>query len=820
MPQYNLQQLTSVTGGQVHGDSSRTIRYLLIDSRGVDYPAESLFFAIRGVRHDGHKFLSDLYVSGVRSFVVEQLPANSGSWPGAGFIVVKNTLTALQALAGWHRQQFNKPVVAITGSNGKTIVKEWIYQAIQADMHVVRSPKSYNSQVGVPLSLWQIEPQHDIAIIEAGISQPGEMDKLEQMVRPDIGIFTNLGEPHQENFVDYQQKCAEKLKLFKHCKQLVYCKDHLCVGNLLALPEFANIKQFTWSVNSSADFQIVEIKKGDTYTDITGIFKQEQVMFRIPFVDDASVENSLHLATFLLLFGFGAQVLAERLGHLVPVAMRLELKKGINNCTIINDSYNSDLGSLAIALDFLNHQHQHEKKTVILSDIFQSGKSREKLYSEVAGLLEQKKIHRFIGIGKDLMLQQERFRDNAIFYPSTADFLYDFHKEDFSEETILLKGSRLFEFEKILKELEAKVHETVLEINLNAMVHNLNYFRSKLKPGTKIVAMVKAFSYGSGSFEIANILQFQRVDYLAVAFADEGVALRETGIMVPIMVMNPEKSSFDQIIRYQLEPEIYSFKVLREFAGAVDNQGQFHYPVHIKFDTGMHRLGFMKHELDELIALLTNKEQLQVKSVFSHLAGTDEACFDAFTTQQISVFEAMSNKFMKAFPYQILRHILNSAGIERFPQAQYDMVRLGIGLYGISAVDLKYVRQVSTLKTVILQIKQIEADETVGYSRRYKAKETTTIGIVPIGYADGLHRVLGNGTGKLMIRGKLVPIIGSICMDMCMVDLTGTDAREGDEVIVFGEPYPITEIAGQMGTIPYEVLTSIAQRVKRVYYQE
>ena len=820
MAQYTLEQLSKITDGEIIGNSNRTIKFLLIDSRRVDFPEDSLFFAIRGVRHDGHKFIKDIYDAGVRSFVVEQLPEKFGDLPESQFLLVNNTLEALQSIAAWHRQQFRNLVVAITGSNGKTVVKEWIYQSIHTDKHVVRSPKSYNSQVGVPLSLWQIEPQHDIAIIEAGISQPGEMEKLEQMIRPDIGIFTNLGEPHQENFSDYRQKCKEKLTLFKHCNQLIYCKDHKIVSELLQSPDFEKVEQFTWAVNTQANLQITSIEKENAHTQIHCLYQNVSINFRIPFIDDASIENSIHLVSFLLLLGYDKKIIEERLELITPVAMRLELKRGINNCTIINDSYNSDLGSLAIALDVLSHQHQHENKTVILSDILQSGKSGEQLYTEVSKLLFQKNVNRFIGIGKDLIKHNKVFAPNSKFYQNTGDFLNDFKKGLFSEETILLKGSRSFEFERILKVLEDKVHETVLEINLNAMVYNLNYFRSKLNPGTKVVAMVKAFSYGSGGYEIANILQFQRVDYLAVAFADEGVALRDAGITLPIMVMNPEKSSFEQIIRYQLEPEIYSFKVLRQFSEAVDSFGLVRYPIHLKLDSGMHRLGFMEDEIDKLIELLKNQEDLQVKSVFSHLAGSEEDRFDEFTEYQINDFDKNSAKIMAAAPYKILRHILNSAGIERFPQFQYDMVRLGIGLYGISALDQKNVKQVSTLKTVILQIKQVETNETVGYSRRFHADKTTTIGILPIGYADGLHRILGNGIGKVMVNHQLVPLIGSICMDMSMIDLTGIDAQEGEEVIIFGESYPILEIARQMNTIPYEVLTSISQRVKRIYYQE
>ena len=819
MPQYTLKQIAKIVNGELHG-TEQSVMHLLTDSRGLAYPSDSLFFAIDGVRHNGHKFINDLYALGVRSFVVECLPENTSQFLQTGFIVVQDTLEALQCLAAWHRKQFNNPVVAITGSNGKTILKEWIYQALHKEKHIVRSPKSFNSQVGVPLSLWQLEPQHDMAIIEAGISKPGEMVKLAHMISPDIGIFTNLSEPHQENFADYRQKCAEKLMLFKNCKQLIYCKDQSYISELLKNPGFQNIKQITWSRKSQADLQITNIEKEDQHTRISGFYHHNQLELLIPFIDDASIENTLHLLTFLLLLGYNEKMIGERLLHLVPVAMRLELKQGINNCTIINDSYNSDLGSLAIALDFLNYQHQHDNKTVILSDILQSGKKGELLYKEVSKLIAQKNIVKFIGIGNDIINYQSLFSENSTFYHTTEEFLNNFRKENFADATVLLKGSRAFEFEKILKVLEDKVHETVLEINLNAMVHNLNYFKSKLKPDTKVVAMVKAFSYGSGSFEIANLLQFHRVDYLGVAFADEGVALRKAGITMPIMVMNPEKSSFDQIIQYQLEPEIYSFKVLKQFAAAVDSFGQVHYPVHIKLDTGMHRLGFMEHEIDELISLFKVQEQLQIKSLFSHLAGSDEEQFDEFTNIQIKVFENSCNKICKVFPHKILLHILNSAGIERFPQASYDMVRLGIGLYGISALDQSNVQQVSTLKTIILQIKQVDPEETVGYSRKFKASKPTSVGIIPIGYADGLHRILGNGAGKLMVNGKLAPIIGNICMDMCMLDLTGIEAREGDEVIVFGNNYPLTALAAQMNTIPYEVLTSISQRVKRVYYQE
>jgi alanine racemase len=819
MSSYSLQKIAEITSCTLKGNGQLSIRYLLTDSRSVSNPSESLFVAIRGVRHDGHRYISDLYNAGVRAFIVED-SSIANRYPDAGFIVAANALVAFQKLAAWHRDQFSGAVLAITGSNGKTIVKEWLYQALHTDKLIVRSPKSYNSQVGVPLSVWQIEKQHEVAIIEAGISEPGEMERLERIIRPTVGIITNIGEPHQKNFSDYAHKCNEKLLLFKHCKTLIYCSDHELIDEALRQPAYDNLEKISWSVHKPATVRIAKVDKQSGSTNISGIYHSSQFDFVIPFTDDASIENSIHVASYLFLLGYTPQQVKDRMISLSPVAMRLELKQGINNCTIINDSYNSDLRSLSIAIDALCYQNQHGKKTVILSDILQSGKSLEELYCEVGEILKEKNIDRFIGIGPNISSCPELFGVNSQFFASTDRFLERFDKKQFSNEGILLKGSRTFAFERILKELEEKAHETVMEINLTNMVHNLNYFRSKLKHETKMVAMVKAFSYGSGTFEIANILQYQRVDYLAVAFADEGVLLREAGIAMPVMVMNPEASGFDQLIRYRLEPEIFSFNVLEQFASTLAKQGVTHFPVHLKVDTGMHRLGFMEPELDQLTEILKSRTEIQVKSIFSHLAGADEAQFDEFTRQQINVFERMSSRIQKSLPYPVLRHILNSAGIERFPEAQYDMVRLGIGLYGISAVDNNLVKQVSTLKTVILQIKDIAPNETVGYSRRFTATSPTRIGIVPVGYADGLHRSLGNGVGRMLVNGQQVPIIGSICMDMCMLDLTNVEVQEGDEVIVFGDCNSISDVAQRMNSIPYEVLTSVSRRVKRVYYQE
>ncbi len=809
-----------------NGSTDTIIKDLLIDSRKMNNPLTSLFFAIKGDRHDGHAYIHDVYEKGVRNFVVSEMPANIEQFDNANFILVKDTLAALQFLCAKHRSKFTIPIIGITGSNGKTIVKEWLNQLMREDKNCVRSPKSFNSQVGVPLSVWQINEEHDFGIFEAGISKPNEMKLLEPIIQPTIGVITNIGKAHDENFENQKQKVDEKLKLFIHSEVIIYCKDYLLVHEEITTNRtLKETKIFTWSKKLRADLLIGRITKSTADTEIQGIFKNNFISISIPFIDEASIENAIHCWATLLYLGYDNVVIAKRMHFLSPVAMRLELKEGINNCSIINDSYNSDLSSLAIALDFLNQQKQHPKKTLVLSDILQSGQNNEALYKEVAELIHKKGVSRLIGIGEGISSQQHLFNIEKQFYKSTADFLQQFNNSFFSDETVLLKGARAFSFEAISNIIQQKAHETVLEINLNAIIHNLNYFRSKLKPDTKIMAMVKAFSYGSGSFEIANVLQFHRIDYLAVAYADEGVELRRSGITLPIMVMNPEEQSYDAMIQYQLEPEIYSFRVLGLFEETLkrsDRKNETPMPIHIKLDTGMHRLGFDENEVNELIVRVKNNKLLTIKSIFSHLAGTDEPEHDDFTWHQIKLFKEMSEKIRAHFSYPIIHHILNSAGISRFPDAQFDMVRLGIGLYGIGANQTEQIQlqNVSTLKTSISQIKNIPVNQTIGYSRKGVANRDIRIATVPIGYADGLSRKLSNGKGKMIINGKPAPIIGNVCMDMCMIDITDINANEQDEVIVFGDAYPIKQIADDVGTIPYEILTNISRRVKRVYYQE
>ncbi|MBN2812626.1 MAG: bifunctional UDP-N-acetylmuramoyl-tripeptide:D-alanyl-D-alanine ligase/alanine racemase [Bacteroidales bacterium] len=820
MPDYSLQKLADITGGKLTGRKEHTFRQLVTDSRNTALPASSLFIAINGKQHNGHRYIPELYQQGIRAFLVSELP-DSQAFPEAGFVTVNDTLSALHSLVRFHRAQFSCPVIAITGSNGKTIIKEWLYHCLSSQYNITRSPKSYNSQLGVPLSLWHLEPATEMGIFEAGISQPGEMQRLQHIIRPDIGIFVNIGEAHQENFASTEEKISEKLKLFHGCKSLVYCADHTVIKQVIEqTPEMQGTRLFTWSTQGygHVNIRVTGRESGRTSIEIT--HDKQPLMVTIPYDDPASVENALHCLTLMLLLKTDQAIITARLADLPPVAMRLEQKSAINGCTLINDSYNSDLNSLSIALDVLNRQLQHKRKTLILSDIFQSGRSSDDLYSQVAMLVKEKGVTRIIGIGNTISENASRFTIPASFYANTETFITTYDAAGFDNEAILLKGSRKFEFEKIAALLEHKKHTTRVEINLNALAHNLNYFRSLLAPGVKTMVMVKALSYGSGRHEVASVLQFQRVDYLGVAIADEGVSLRQAGINLPIIVMNPEIHSFDTIIQYRLEPEIYSFGMLDAFNRAAMRNQEIDYPIHIKIDTGMHRLGLLREEVGQLCHRLSLLKHLKVASVFSHLAGSDEAVFDEFTNQQIELFRQLSGEIQYTLGYPVIRHILNTSGIERFRQAQFDMVRLGIGLYGISVNGQDKLRNVSTFRSTILQIKPVEPGETVGYSRKGKPSQPSLIAVVPVGYADGLNRKFGNGNGYMLVRGKKAPVIGNICMDMTMIDVTGIGAAEGDEVIIFGEEIPITLVAEKLGTIPYEILTGISERVKRVYFHE
>lgn len=822
---YNIKEIAGIVGGELlyQAFPEIPINDLLIDSRRIISPDNCIFIALVTKKNNGHKYLQEVYEKGIRNFIISQPDA---AIKDSNCILVDDTLNALQKLAQHHRQQFNIPIIGITGSNGKTIIKEWLFQLLADDYRITRSPKSYNSQVGVPLSVWQLNTNSQLGIFEAGISEPDEMSRLRQIIQPDIGIFTNIGEAHSENFINLQQKAGEKLKLFTKVKMLIYSLDYPELQETLIRSEIlGNIKAFTWSRKQEADLQITRVRRKTSFTIIEARYKKSDFNIEIPFVDEASIENAIHCWATLLHLGYPANVISQRMLKLQSIAMRLEMKEGINRCSIINDSYNSDINSLNIALDFLNQQNQHLRKTVILSDILQSGKNETELYEEIARLLNSKGINQIIGIGPAIGKHASAFEMEKLFFPSTQDFLKNFPFANFQNESILLKGARVFEFELISQALQQKAHETVLEINLNALVSNLNHFKKILRPETKIMAMVKAFSYGSGSFEIANVLQYHQVDYLAVAYADEGVELRRAGIKTPIMVMNPDEQSFDAILKHNLEPEIYNFRSLSLLEEATlsniipDNKPV---KVHLKLDTGMHRLGFSENEIDALIERLLIFNRIYVQSMFSHLASSEDAADDEFTRLQIKNFIQMAEKIKARTDHSIDMHILNSAGISRFPEAQFDMVRLGISLYGISASpeDQEKLQHVSTLKSTISQIKMIDAGESVGYNRSWKTNEPKKIAVVPVGYADGLNRKLSNGKGSVYISGKTAPIVGNVCMDMCMVDLSGIDAKEGDDVIIFGKDHPITELAANLDTIPYEILTNISRRVKRVYYLE
>jgi Alr-MurF fusion protein len=836
---YSIYQIAGIIkAGWLQQADDTAVEQILTDSRKLLFPATSLFFAIGGPRRKGDAFIEELFAKGVKNFVVDEEFSKDDvtRFPQANFLEVKNVLQALQQLSEHQRKKFQLPIIGITGSNGKTIVKEWLYQLLNENYSIVRSPKSYNSQIGVPLSVWQINQQHTLGIFEAGISQPNEMHCLEKIIEPTIGVFTNIGEAHSEGFLNIRQKINEKLKLFVRSGVLIYNADDPDINE--AVNTFANntrgnnaIKLFTWGKKETAVLQIISIEKSVTSTNITANYTAtatdtrltNQQSITIPFTDTASIENAISCWCVLLFLDVDDKTIRERMMKLRSVEMRLELKRGINNCSIINDSYSADINSLTIALDFLLQQQQHTNRTVILSDILQSGKSSTSLYSDVASILVQKKINRFIGIGPELFKQQQVFKaiPQTNFYISTDDFKKNFHAVHFHNEAVLLKGARIFEFEQIGHLLEEKVHQTVLEINLNAISHNLKQYQQHLNAGVKLMAMVKAFSYGSGSFEIANLLQFHKVDYLAVAYADEGVELRKGGITLPIMVMSPEENTFDVLVQYNLEPELYSFNILSAFQQYLQQSGLSAYPVHIKIDTGMHRLGFEEAAVHELADFL-QASVVKVQSVFSHLAASGSALHADFTKQQAAIFIRCCNVIQQALGYSFLKHIANTAAIEHDKHLQFDMVRLGIGMYGVDS-DTKMQQQlknVTTLKTTVAQVKEIAAGETVGYNRMGKVSRQSTIATVRIGYADGYPRRLGNGQGKMWVNGKLAPVIGNVCMDMTMLDVTGIDVKESDDIIVFGEQLPVSEMAEWAGTIAYEILAGISQRVKRVYFEE
>ncbi len=810
---YTIDEIAQVIGAERKGTTEAKINWLLIDSRSLCFPEETLFFALKTEKNDGHKYIEELYRRGVRNFVVESLPIQGTK--DCNFLMVKSPLKALQDLAAYHRSQLDIPVIGITGSNGKTTVKEWLYQLLSPDFNVCRSPRSYNSQVGVPLSVWLINPHNDLAIIEAGISQSGEMAKLERIVKPTIGVMTNLGAAHQENFMSYGIKCAEKMQLFKDCKTLVLnSKDATILQCAETLPE--RVKRVS--------LQVRQVEKDNDHATIWFEHEGQIGQYTIPFIDDASIENSITcFSTALTVFTGDIQVLCERMSRLEQVAMRLEVKDGKNGCTLINDSYNSDVQSLDIALDFMSRRPETKKqhRTLILSDILQSGETPRSLYSRVAQMAASRGIEKVIGVGEELTACEGYFPMEHYMFRTTDALIHSEVFERLRNEFILIKGARQFRFDKVSDLLTLKVHQTILEVNLNALVNNVRYYRRFMKPETKMVCMVKASGYGVGSLETSKTLQDNGVDYLAVAVADEGADLREAGITANIMIMNPETTSFKMLFDYSLEPEVFSFDLLEQLIYAAEKEGITNFPIHIKLDTGMHRLGFNpEKDMPRLIERLSRQTALVPCSVFSHFVGSDGDEFDAFSHRQFDLFDRASRQLQAAYSHKIIRHICNSAGIEHFPEYHLDMVRLGLGLYGINARNNHILNNVATLKTTILQIRDVPKGDSIGYSRRTVLDRDSRIAAIPIGYADGLNRHLGNRGCYCLVNGQKADYVGNICMDVCMLDVTGIDCKEGDQVEIFGDNLPVTVLSDALGTIPYEVLTGISNRVQRIYIQE
>ena len=824
---YTIEKITTLIGARRIGTADAKIGWLLTDSRSLCFPEETLFFALKSARNDGHRYIEDLYRRGVRNFVVEsnsKFSVLNSQLEGANFLVVPSPLEALQRLAERHRDEFDCPIVGITGSNGKTMVKEWLYQLLSPQMTVTRSPKSYNSQIGVPLSIWLLNDQTQVGLFEAGISEPGEMDALHDIIQPTIGVLTSLGAAHQENFRSLEEKCMEKLQLFKGAKVIAYNSDDDIVSRCIRRSGYQGEK-IGWSrENISAPLYIEQVTSETSSTRVSYIYKGSRGEYQLPFYDEASLQCSFACAAIALYLGVAPDQLAERMMTLEPVAMRLEVKEGQRGCTLINDSYNSDINSLGIALDFMSRRVNDPCRfTLVLSDIFQSGMPPVELYREVSSLCQKRNISKLIGIGPNITSQRAVFSvGEEYFFATTDDFLHSDVLRNLHDEVVLIKGARPFGFDRITERLEQKVHETILEVNLNALVDNLNYYRSFMKPETKLVCMVKADAYGAGAVEVATTLQDHRVDYLAVAVADEGVTRRRHGITQNIMIMNPEMTAFKTMFDYDLEPEVYSFRLMEALIQAAEKQGITGWPVHIKLDTGMHRLGFdPEKDMDALIHRLQHQNAIIPRSVFSHFVGSDSVDFDRFSAEQFRKFDTASAKLQAAFSHKILRHICNSAGIVHFPERHLDMCRLGLGLYGYDPMGADApLRPVSTLKTTILQLRRVPKEETVGYSRKGILKRDSLIAAIPIGYADGLSRHLGRGAGYCLVNGQKAPYVGNICMDVAMIDVTDIPCQEGDSVEIFGDHLPVDVLSNVLDTIPYEVLTAVSGRVKKVYFQD
>jgi len=812
--------LQQITGGKGLGkDPGQPIAQISIDSRQVLHPEQTLFVALKGAKADGIAFVSELLDLGVAYFLVDQQASIPSSWLEKGyFIQVKDTRTALQSLASYQRAQFTKPVVGITGSNGKTIVKEWLGQVLSQQFAVAKSPKSYNSQVGVPLSIFGIQSYHQVAILEAGVSKTGDMDTLAKMIQPGLGIFTNIGSAHEEGFPGMKEKIAEKLKLFAGVNFLLYCRDHDLLAQEIEQQVPAE-NRISWSKKAGADYS-VSWKSQDTSSRIVVMKSDLQTLtFQVPFTDQASLENVTHVILAALSLGQEIHGIQEGLSHLKPVDMRLTLKPGLNESLLIDDTYNNDLAGLKVALEFMSQQRPKRSKILIISDLLQQGLP-EKVYKEAAELIRSYSIDHVIGVGTQIQHLETFLGKGMRTYSNTEQLLQELQPEQFQNDLILITGAREYAFERVVNRLQQRIHGTTLEINLNALTHNFNFYKRQLAPGTRVMVMVKAFAYGGGAAEIANHLQTLGADYLAVAYTDEGVSLRKQGIQLPIMVLNPVEESFDLLYQYQLEPVVFSPEFFRKLGIFAQHQA-LQLSIHLDLDTGMNRLGFEAAQLEELKSLIQQYPQLHLASLYTHLVGADEEAHHDFSLQQLEQFMKMSESICSILPYRPLRHALNSAGIVRYPDYQLDLVRLGIGLYGVEVTGKhdRSLKAVSTLKTTISQLKTLAPGATVGYSRKGSLPEGGRIATLAIGYADGYDRRFSQGKGYVLIHGKKAPVIGNVCMDMVMVDVSAIpEAKAGDEAIVYGEQISLKELADQIGTIPYELLTNISGRVKRVYY--
>lgn len=823
--EYKISEIAGILGAECRwGGSDSRISRLLTDSRSLTYPSDTLFFALTTASGDGHRYIRSLYDSGVRNFVVSRLPDDVASMADANFLVAGSPVDALHRLAAHHRGLFGADVIAITGSRGKTTVKEWLNQLLLRDYVITRSPRSYNSQIGVPLSLWQIDRETELGIFEAGISLPGEMSRLKRIINPSIGIFTNIGPAHSSGFASIEEKCKEKASLLDGCKCVVYNGDDPLIASSVA-PAATTI---AWSrTDPGAILYISDICKSESGASFVYDYRQTlRGKISIPMNGDHDIENAIHCLAVLLYLGVDAETIGWRMAALTPVGTRLEVIDGVNGCLLVHDNYTSDFNSLAPALDFMKRRATADcRLTAIISDLMHERNQSGSLYDDIAGLLRNAGVTRVIGIGPEMRMHAGSFGGNSSFYASTDEFLAGADVADFSNELILIKGAPDFGFTRICEFLEKRRHETVLEINLDAVVDNFNAFRSRIRPETGIACMIKASGYGAGSHELARTLQAQGATYLAVAVHDEGAELRRAGITMPILVLNPTVDNMQTIFADRLEPEIYSLDFLKALIREAKRYGVTDFPVHIKIDSGMHRLGFLKENLPELIGVLKSQTNLVPRSIFSHLCAADDPMEDDYTRLQFEYFDECCDVLTAAFPdRRILRHILNSTGITRFPDHQLDMVRLGIGLYGIKTIDdgsQDDLRPVSSLHTVIISIKKWPAGTTIGYNRRGVLHRDSVIATVPIGYADGINRHLGNGGTSMLVRGVRCPTVGNICMDACMIDVTDVPGvRTGDRVEIFGDGLPVDEIAETLGTIPYEILTSVSQRVKRVYYRE